>query len=836
MAVRPAARRQSLSLQNLESRIFLATINVADFGARPNDGDNDRAAVIRAIDASDSGDTILFSGGTFDFSDDFDLPAGRNLKGQNGATIKGKGGEGYLVKVIGDNHSITNLTIEGGGLFLNKSGGRNTNVTIDYNVFRINTSGQQRSGITFNSGLNNGKITNNYFTGSNASFAIYGYNYKNLVIANNEIVGTPGGMHIDAFGNCGDLLVEQNYISGTRGMGMEFQTTGAAIPGSVKLVFQDNWFEKPNLSSNRDANWNSFALSLPLDRADNVIIRRNTIIAPERPDGKGIRIGFEVGGDGTIVEDNYVDGTNHVVAANDGVGSSSVTVRNNKFKNYLQGPSITFPALNRVFSNTNNGPNVRLSNVMEARVASGDRPGIGAKRYDGSVQPQPEPEPDPTPNPDPDPDPGPTPNPDPDPTPNPDPDPTPNPTPDTEPPPQQGDNATRVPDAPTGLMATSVGASRVNLFWDDNADNERGYIVERSNDGKSWTHIATLAGDAVAYRVTGLSNGDSYKFRVAAFNSRGPSAYTNTASATPSPKRATYLSDMQWISAVNDIGPVERDMSNGEEKADDGNAITMDGQTYVKGLGVHSQSEIRFALNSEFDRFMSDIGIDDESGGKGSVIFEVWADGEQLYQSRVISGKSATETLNIDVRGRDELVLIVDNAKDSRLFDHADWAGARLLPANENPSTPSENNGGSDPTPTPPPVVSNPFDQMAPLNLTAQAVGTTRVNLSWQDTSTNETGFKIERSVDGENWVQIASVGRNVKNYSDMTLRPSLKVFYRVRAYGSTTSSAYTNVTSTTTFDKPTDPILTPVQPPTLPQAPDLPAPSLLPPPSAGTR
>ncbi len=640
----------AVHFENLETRQLMATINVTDFGAKANDGGDDRQAVLNAINASHNGDTILFSGGTFNFSDEINVPGNRTYKGTNGAVLKGQSSsQGELVKMQSDNATFTGLTFDGGGLFMDHpGGGRNTNILVDNNTFKLNTSGQHRSAITMTSGLSHSRISNNYFTGYNGEFGIYGYNYDNLTINNNEFVNIGAGIHIDAFGNCGNLLVEQNYLTGTHGMGFEFQTTGSATPGSSNLVFQDNWFEHPNLNNDDSKNWNSFAYSLPLDKGVNVTIRRNTIIAPERPGGgKGIRIAFEVGGDNTVVEDNYVYGTNHVVAANDGMGSESVTARNNKFVNYLQGPGIAFPASNRTFTAYNNGPNVRLSDVMEARIASNDKPGIGSKRYDGSVQP--------TPNP----------------TPTPDPDPT-------------SDPVQTEPAAPTNLVAMVTGATTVNLFWTDKSNNENGYKVERSSDGQNWTTLATLGAGAATYTATGLTSGQEYKFRVRAFNDAGSSDYTNKATVTPAafdPSLGTYLSDLDTTSESNFWGPAERDMSNGEQPARDGHVMTLGDKTYAKGLGVHSPSELHFALDGKYSSFLSDIGVDGETDGNGSVQFEVWVDGVEVYTSDNLTSANGAQSINVDVTGKQELMLIVNNGGDNRLFDHADWAGARLITA-----------------------------------------------------------------------------------------------------------------------------------------------------------
>jgi len=50
----------------------------------------------------------------------------------------------------------------------------------------------------------------------------------------------------------------------------------------------------------------------------------------------------------------------------------------------------------------------------------------------------------------------------------------------------------------------------------------------------------------------------------------------------------------------------------------------------------------------------------------------------------------------------------------------------------------------------------------APSNLVATAIAYNQISLSWADISTNEDGFKIERSPDGTNFTQIARVSPNI--------------------------------------------------------------------------
>jgi alpha-galactosidase len=158
--------------------------------------------------------------------------------------------------------------------------------------------------------------------------------------------------------------------------------------------------------------------------------------------------------------------------------------------------------------------------------------------------------------------------------------------------------------------------------------------------------------DAVAVRVTGVE--------------------------PPRPAGHVYLSDLPWTYVTNGYGPVELDRTNGENFPLDGAPIRLRGTTYEKGLGVHGPSLIRYRLGRACSRFVADVGIDDDQRGNGSVSFQVWADGERLYESGRMTGESPTRAVSVDLTGRWEIRLFVGIGEDTFASDHAVWAGARL--------------------------------------------------------------------------------------------------------------------------------------------------------------
>lgn len=144
------------------------------------------------------------------------------------------------------------------------------------------------------------------------------------------------------------------------------------------------------------------------------------------------------------------------------------------------------------------------------------------------------------------------------------------------------------------------------------------------------------------------------------------------------PRGTVFLSDVRFSYVTNGYGPVELDRTNGETGATDGSPIRLRGAAYDKGLGVHGPSLVRYRLGQACSRFVADVGIDDDQGGLGSVEFEIWADGERLFRSGVVTGASPPVAVDVDVRGRRDLRLFVSTGGDTYAHDHAVWAGAVL--------------------------------------------------------------------------------------------------------------------------------------------------------------
>src|SRR5438445_983680 len=100
-------------------------------------------------------------------------------------------------------------------------------------------------------------------------------------------------------------------------------------------------------------------------------------------------------------------------------------------------------------------------------------------------------------------------------------------------------------------------------------------------------------------------------------------------------------------------------MSNGGGGAGDGQPIKLNnGRTYLKGLWVHANSDVRFNLGGSCSAFLADVGVDAETGPNGTVVFQVFGDGVKLYDSVLQAPWTHAASVSVDLTCKQELGLV----------------------------------------------------------------------------------------------------------------------------------------------------------------------------------
>lgn len=222
---------------------------------------------------------------------------------------------------------------------------------------------------------------------------------------------------------------------------------------------------------------------------------------------------------------------------------------------------------------------------------------------------------------------------------------------------------------PRELDVKQIGLTEAAVSWPSNYYTAAGFRV--SLDGKP-------LGVALQPRAVlrDLEPGRSYVVGARSLRSDGSAsegiAEVDFAPVVPD---VLYLSDLDPQTATQDWGSLHHDRSV------DGNPLTVGGERAEKGLGTHADSQLVYRVHGQFARFEARVGVDDEANPPSpvEVVFELWGDGERLWESEPVKSQQAPLPVGVDIHGVELLELRVLRGGDGMNYDHADWLEARVI-------------------------------------------------------------------------------------------------------------------------------------------------------------
>jgi hypothetical protein len=110
-----------------------------------------------------------------------------------------------------------------------------------------------------------------------------------------------------------------------------------------------------------------------------------------------------------------------------------------------------------------------------------------------------------------------------------------------------------------------------------------------------------------------------------------------------------------------------------------GRPLTVAGEEYEHGIGIHSKTELTWRLNGGYVSFVSLLGIDDETNGTGAATVSITADGRTLLKPTPVKGGEKPVPVKLNVTGVREMTVLVDYGQGQDTGDHVDLLDARLL-------------------------------------------------------------------------------------------------------------------------------------------------------------
>ena len=368
--------------------------------------------------------------------------------------------------------------------------------------------------------------------------------------------------------------------------------------------------------------------------------------------------------------------------------------------------------------------------------------------------------------------------------------------------------------APSNLNATGISSNQVSLTWTDNSSDEIGFtfMFDTNPAFTNPTYVWAGGANTTSYTHGSRSAATTYYYKIKA-EGNPDSGWTSADGATTAPSSLSAAATSNSALSLSWTGNAGNTDVIGYTYAYANNSA-FSGATYVWVAGNGATSATRSGLSTATTYWLkikAEGVVDGLDSPYGSVVTatttptNVAATAAGASQINVSwSGNAANANLN------GYTVAKATNSGFSNATYHfvygpnaTSYSSTGLTAgttyyfkvkaegtsdAYDSPFTAGVSATTSNGAPNP------------PSNLSATAISSTRIDLTWTDNSTDETGFELKRATDSaftQNVIWIGGI--NGTSYSDASLTGSTTYYYKVRAQGAVQDSVYSNAVSATT-------------------------------------
>ena len=376
-----------------------------------------------------------------------------------------------------------------------------------------------------------------------------------------------------------------------------------------------------------------------------------------------------------------------------------------------------------------------------------------------------------------------------------------------------------VVDAPASLAASAFSFNQINLTWQDNSPNETGFEVYRSSTGPSgaFALLATTGSRATSYGDFGVAGETQYCYKVRTFRTTGRknnySDFSNVACATtpraPVPLAASGVNALPQAGYVISI--------TWSDNSPDESGFRVERSPTAGGPWTSIGT-----VNANATAFSDYQVVVEQSACYRVFAFNNYgADPSNVDCTAMPAAPSnlaaSVADASVELRWTDN--SSVEDGFDVLRFGGNDWSVVAHLPANastyQDPSLAdgaysyfvrATKDGGTSGSSNVAQVVVATVPPLAPINLDAAPSSSSSVSVYWSNGSTNQDGFRVERSTDGgTSWVGAGNTGVNETWFGDYALPSEQPVCYRVIAFNHLGDSPPSNRDCTTPPAGPTD-------------------------------
>ncbi|MEZ5534964.1 MAG: cellulose binding domain-containing protein [Thiolinea sp.] len=395
----------------------------------------------------------------------------------------------------------------------------------------------------------------------------------------------------------------------------------------------------------------------------------------------------------------------------------------------------------------------------------------------------------------------------------------------------QSDSIVLPPAAPDTLNLVMVDNSYARLTWQDESNNETGFIIQRRSDGGSWQNWVTVEADVTEQLDDSMQIGVQYDYQVKATNATGDSSFSNITTG----KRQDRL-DIRPAMLANNCASC-----HGTDGQASGVGIpvisgldrnyfirTMEAYKTGERAGSGAMQRVAKGYTSEHIALLADYfsalpfvaAVQDidltlarrgrdihqnrcvfchSSQGEDDSLTGTRLAGQALtYLYATLEDYSAGHSSNVPDGMASQLAGIKESFGEDALQALAHYYAASPDVNDLGSGDDGSNGGDGNDSGTGDNGGSGSGDSgdngdggsqtvpVAPDNLSATVVDNAAVQVDWADNSNNEDGFRLQRKLASDtDWTDLAEVAAGSNAYLDSSVQAGTDYSYRLVAFNS---------------------------------------------------
>jgi uncharacterized delta-60 repeat protein len=369
--------------------------------------------------------------------------------------------------------------------------------------------------------------------------------------------------------------------------------------------------------------------------------------------------------------------------------------------------------------------------------------------------------------------------------------------------------------APSDLAAEGVSASQINLNWQDNNSDEDGFVLERATNPDftgSVAHIR-LAADRTSYEDKYKTTDVTFYYRIKAVKSDVSSEYSAVVSATAT---GTPANQLPVVDAGEDktINLPDNSISFTATASDSDGEIAAYLWEQLNGPAV-SMSGLTTATLSLSElvegSYTFEVTITDDQGATAADQVNLRVNAENHENIAPVANAGADQTVTPGSNGTASVTLdgSASSDTDGSVVSYSWTAEGEEIATGVKPTvsltegihtiilTVTDNEDATD-TDEVVIRVNAASDFAAPSNLTARGVSGNQINVYWEDNTSDEDNFVLERSTNSNFTGSVAyiNIPVNTTSYEDRRKAADVTFYYRIKAVKGNDVSPYSNIAS----------------------------------------